>query len=96
MDPMFYPLLAILAVVLLAAGAIAGAWIRGMDPPPVSDDPVADMSLGEIQAWFAEEADLPVHQASHGLKILRSRPDVLRRLEELPAFIPASEAGGKV
>lgn len=86
MDPLFYPLAIIVAVVLLAAGAIAGAWIRGMDPLPRVEDPVADLALGEIQTWLAEEADLPVDRASHALKILRSRPDILRRLEELPTI----------
>lgn len=95
MNPIYAPLAVLVAIVLLAAGAIAGAWIRGMDPLPHVDEPVADLALGEIQAWLAEEADMPVDRASRALKILRSRPDILRRLEELPAF-GVGPAGGKV
>lgn len=86
MEQINMPVLIIIAVALaLLAMAVLVARVSRATPVLITD-PVADMALKEIQSWLAEEADLPVDQASHALRVLRGRPDILRRLEELPAI----------
>ena len=72
----------LIATVCALIGFALGWWVRN-DAQSDPED-VAEMTLFDIQTWLAEWADLPVSQASHALRILRGRPDILRRLETIP------------
>jgi len=64
------------------AGIVLGLWMASDGGEETS------ASLFEIQSRFADAADLPVDKASRGLKWLRGRPEILRRLLTMP---PADE-----
>lgn len=63
-------------------GFVLGWWVR--NDAQIEPEDVADMTLFEVQAWLADAADVPVSITSHLLRTLRTRPDILRRLETIP------------
>lgn len=80
----------VLATVCCLIGVALGWWVR--NGAQIEPDDVADMTLFEIQAWLADAADVPVSITAHLVRVLRTRPDILRRLETIPVKLtPGAE-----